>query len=57
MNKYFIYDNHVREYTKTGHKGLSPLAIVRKLNKLEKENAELKEAARRMSEVDNKGKS
>ena len=42
MSEYFIHEGNVREYTKTGHKWLSPLAIVRKLNKLEKENAELK---------------
>lgn len=42
MSKYFIHEGNVREYTKTGHKWLSPLAIVRKLNKLEKENAELR---------------
>lgn len=51
MSKYFIHDNHVREYTNMGHKGLSPLALVRKLNKLEKENAELREALRKLKKI------
>ena len=49
MSKYFIHEGNVREYTKTGHKWLLPLAIVRKLNKLEKENAELKTTIMAMS--------
>lgn len=49
MSKYFIHEGNVREYTKTGHKWLSPLAIVTKLNKLEKENVELKTTIMAMS--------